>query len=426
MLAFCNSPFYIEHELDNQRSLQYHLIIMLSPFQETIIEAVDAGENVFMTGQGGVGKSHVIAVLKRTRECTVTALTGAAAVVIGGNTLHSALGIGIGRGTPNELARKSGKKFCDIKLLIIDEISMMSAELLDKIECVARIARKSEEPFGGLQIVLSGDFLQLPPIDGDFCFEAECWSRLNMTPFHMTESRRQSDPEFQQVLSRARLGETTPDDIAYLQDGGQDAKEKLKQGIIPTKLFCRNVDVDATNNRELAKLPADETFTYEMEIELKKDVQIKPELFCNAQKILTIAIGAQVMLIVNKDIESGLINGSRGVVTGIDQDTGTPIVKFMNGKEVTIDFHSWEISERNTLYGHIHAIPLKLAWAITCHKAQGSTIDSAYIDLNGTFEFGQAYVAISRVRSIDSLILKNASIHTFKAHDKALEFYRSL
>lgn len=394
--------------------------------QKEILDAISSGSNIFMTGPGGVGKSFVIT---RIENATITAMTGAAAVLIGGKTLHSTLGIGIARESSDKLAKKvSRQTWTDLKLLVIDEVSMLSAELLDKIEHITRIVRKNDLPFGGIQLVLSGDFLQLPTIEGDFCFNAKCWNKLNFEYFVLSEIKRQVDVDFQRVLNSARVGKLTDLDINYLLNGGIDVKENEKKGIIPTRILCRNIDVDNINEQELAKLPTTETCTYEMEISLKKEycnITIRPEFFCSAPKSITLAVGAQVMLIVNKNQDSGLINGSRGVVTRFD-DRDVPVVKFTNGIEMSVDFHTWDIADRNKIYGNIHAIPLKLAWAITCHKSQGASIDSVYIDLSGVFEYGQAYVAISRVRSHSSLILKNATKEMFKAHPIALEFYNNI
>ena len=382
-----------------------------------------------MTGPGGVGKSHVIHEIKRNKHATVTAMTGAAAVIIGCKTLHSTLGIGLARETPDVLVKRvlsnSKKIWTDLKLLVIDEVSMLSAELLDKIDYIACTIRKSEQPFGGIQLILSGDFLQLPPIGGDFCFNARCWDRLNLKCFVLDEIKRQVDLEFQRVLNAARVGKLSDADIVYLLNGGSDVNESKLKGITPTRIFCRNIDVDTINLQELAKLKAEETFTYEMEVSLKQDcgnISFKKNHFCSAAESLTVAVGAQVMLIVNKDQGVGLVNGSRGVVTGFNNHD-LPIVQFTNGIETPVNFHAWEIEDNGKVYGFIYAIPLKLAWAITCHKAQGVSIDSAYIDLNGVFEYGQAYVAISRVRSHSSMVLKNARKTMFRAHPSALEFY---
>lgn len=395
---------------------------MLSEDQQRIVDAIRRRkQNVLMTGPGGVGKSFVIThVSSSTTSCVTTAMTGAAAILIGGNTLHSALGIGLGTASVDEMVRRECNKkvLREMKLLIIDEVSMLSAQLLDKLELVARRIRKSDLPFGGIQLLLSGDFLQLPTINNEFCFHAKCWSSLKLNVFELTEIRRQIDPEFQRVLNLARIGKITSSEVDYLQSGGSSAYDN---GLIPTKIFCKNIDVDNINDRELSRLAgvmtgSTQTFTYEMEI--VGDIR-RPYQYCNAPPKITLAVGAQVMMLVNCKT-NGLVNGSRGVVTKFIRDF--PVVRF-SGCETIISFHDWEVKHDKTIIGHIYALPLKLAWAITCHKAQGATLDSALIDLNGVFEYGQAYVAISRVKSHESLVLKNAAPELFRAHPEAKQFY---
>lgn len=400
---------------------------MLTKQQAEIIHLIEKENNVLITGPGGVGKSYVISYIGQNFDCVITAMTGSAAVLIGGKTLHSTLGIGLAKETSDVLARRVNKKvWTELKLLIIDEISMLSAELLDKIEYVGRVIRKNSEPFGGIKLVLSGDFLQLPPVDGNFCFNAKCWKSLNLKSIVLKDIKRQSNLEFQNVLNSARFGCVSDKDMAYLLQGGSLAQ---KNGIIPTNILCKNIDVDTINMQELKKLSATETFTYEMDIKFidHNDIlqNFKPQKICSAPTSITLAIGAQVMLLVNKDQESQLVNGSRGVVTGFTSKF-IPIIKFTCGIELPIGFHAWEISDERKVLGHVHALPLKLAWALTCHKAQGASIDSACIDLFGVFEYGQAYMAISRVRCHESLILKNVCKTMFKAHPKALEFYKNL
>jgi len=402
---------------------------MLSDKQREIVFAVNQGSNVLMTGPGGVGKSYVISVIKEEcQSCMVTAMTGAAAILINGRTLHSSLGIGLAKEPADMLLKKVSRNkrvWNDLKFLIIDEISMLSAELLDKLEYVARHIKRSNDPFGGIKLLLSGDFLQLPTIGGEFCFKAKCWSRLNLVPFVLCDIKRQEDIEFQRILNNARTGNLSDTDLTYLTSGGELARSNIKKGIIPTQIMCKNVDVDELNNRELMNLQSENYNTYEMDVVLSKsDIVIKPELYCPAPKRITLTIGAQVMLLINKDQDAKLVNGSRGVV--IDFANDMPVVKFINGATVVIAHHGFEIKEDDRVYGTIYALPLKLAWAITCHKSQGMSVDSAYVNLEGVFEYGQAYVAISRVRSHDSLILENASLSKFKAHPCALKFYTDL
>lgn len=399
---------------------------MLTDEQRNVIEAIKSGSNVFITGPGGVGKSTIIRDLENV---AITAMTGAAAVLIGGRTLHSYMGIGLGKENEKDLFYKVSSKasvaktWKDLKTLVIDEVSMLPAKLLDKLEYVARRIRSSSAPFGGIQLILVGDFLQLPCIDGEFCFESQCWESLNFTVFNLLEIQRQVDITFQKVLNKARFGEITEADIKYLMSN----TEFPDDGIAPTRILCTNVDVDRINAKELAKLPADETFTFQIEIDQQpgSNYRIYPKNHCNAVESLTLAVGAVVMLLVNTNQSSGLINGSIGTVVRFDND-GIPIVRFINGIVMTVGYHTWEVRENKILRGKIHAIPLRLAYAITCHKSQGATIDRAIIELKDVFDFGQAYVAISRVKSIESLILKNAISDSFKAHPKALKFYSSL
>ena len=391
---------------------------------EQAARAVLQGRNLLITGPGGVGKSYMIGKLASRFDATLTAMTGMAAVLIGGKTLHSALGIGLGKDSAQTLARRCPKKiWLDLKLLIIDEVSMLSAELLDKIETVARLVRKNPAPFGGVRLILSGDFLQLPTIGGEFCFTARCWNELNLEHISLTKIKRQLDTEFQAVLNSARTGTLTPLQLDYLLRGGTSCGAA---GIVPTRILCKNVDVDAINMSELQKLAANEVNVYKAEVNLETfPPAFRIQAYCNAAESLTLCVGAQVMLLVNRNQDRGLVNGSRGVVVAFDSQ-GLPTVRFACGAVETIDFHPWEVLEQKKLCGTIYAIPLKLAWAVTCHKVQGACLDSAVVNLNGVFEYGQAYVAISRVRSVECLVLKNASVAMFRAHPEALEFYKNL
>lgn len=419
--------------------------------QYEIYQAALDGRNIFMTGPGGVGKSFVIAAIKEALDgkkvIAVTAMTGAASVLINGKTLHSALGIGLAKDDVDSLFKRANKQFWhDLDILIIDEISMLSDKLLDKIECLARKCRGNDYPFGKIQLILSGDFLQLPTIEDDFCFNATCWKSLDLKIIQMKEIQRQNNENFQRVLNKARFGNINKDDIVYLTSGGSQAQ---KDGVIPTKIFCKNVDVDVINKREFDKLRATtiHEYTKEVEVYYPEYIDTNMQSVSNAPDHLTLAVGAQVMLLINTHSSLDLVNGSRGVVIAFD-DNKLPIVRFVCGIDKVIDYHIWPIVMSNdkiyektkialkddtkalvkgyTVIGRVRAMPLKLAWAITCHKAQGVSIDSAYIDLAGVFAEGQAYVAISRVRSLDALILKNAIPKSFKANRNALKFYETL
>jgi ATP-dependent DNA helicase PIF1 len=399
---------------------------MLTVEQNRVCDAIVSRVNVLITGPGGVGKSTIIkrVVTLDDIETGITATTGAAAILIGGKTLHSYLGIGLAKEDVYNLIPKikpdAVKVWRNTQRLVIDEISMMSAELLDKLDAVAKIIRKCTDPFGGIQVVLSGDFLQLPCISGKFAFEADCWSNLNLTIFHLTKIQRQVDVAFQECLNRARFGLVTDSDVEYITSVNDLVPNA---GLLPTKILCMNVDVDEINAAQLAKLTSIETFTYKLEIEPTSAIgKFKISQHCNATESLVLAVGAQVMLLVNMKTLN-LVNGSRGVVVDFEDDL--PVVRFRNCV-ITVHYHGWEVYERKNRVATVYQIPLKLAWAITIHKSQGATIDCATVDLNGVFEFGQAYVALSRVVSKQALIVKNATRMSFRAHPKAIKFYETL
>lgn len=428
--------------------------------QLSAIGAIKNGKNVMITGPGGTGKTTIINHLSTMKDVArprgaymgLTAMTGAAAVLIGGTTLHSYLGIGLGKDCEDDLVKKINgrekvrRKWRDTNMLIVDEVSMLSAELFDKLNRIAKRVRKRSQPFGGMQLVFGGDFLQLPCIKGDFCFESKAWRECGFEIFHLTKIMRQTDRQFQECLNRARFGELTDDDLEYITQRSVPAKDTMD--IKPTRILCENVDVNDINKNELMQLPVEEVHKYKYCIDYDRDNYIPRThefmfkdiaKLCNAQPKLSLSVGAQVMLLVNTDVERGLVNGSRGVVTRFLECKTTnskgeqkmryfPVVRFGNQEatEMAIQKHGYEVKDGKDLIATIYQIPLKLAYAVTVHKSQGMTLDSAIIDLRGVFEYGQAYVALSRVRDVNNLFLINATKSTFKAHPKALEFYRRI
>jgi ATP-dependent DNA helicase PIF1 len=437
---------------------------MLNREQQLAVAAVKGGRNLFLTGAGGTGKSHTIRAICDWAagagiRYAVTAMTGCAALLLnmGAKTLHSWAGIGLAREAPHVLAeavrqnKRAARRWLDTQLLIIDEVSMMTPELLEKLDLVARRVRKQTRTrFGGLQIVLAGDFCQLPPVTkgadvsggGElrFLFEVPLWRELIDETVELVEIRRQLDPVFQQILTEARMGRLTPESIHVLEERmnlpWQDNEIK------PTLLFTRNAEVDTVNRRNMEVLDGHRQ-TYEVQTVVMdkpgKGVATlispdDPDVAAALERLdtdapydpnLTLCVGAQVMLIVNMDQDRGLVNGSRGVVTGYTLG-GLPIVRFLSCNEpVIVDRANWWLTDYEGI-GRTQ-IPLKIAYAITVHKAQGSTLDSALVDVgSSTFEFGQAYVALSRVRSLFGLYVWKLDPRKIRCHPAVVEYYEAL
>ena len=381
-----------------------------------------------------------VKIYKSTKIIGVTSTTGISALLFGGTTLHSFLGIGLGKESVEELISKIfkrsylRKRWNELEILIIDELSMLSPILFDKLEEIARRVRYDERPFGGIQLILSGDFLQLPCVNSDyFCFESKTWNKCipDGNIIYLNEIMRQENIEFQNCLNNVRLGLLTKTTKKLLETRiGIELKNDF--GIKPTKLFSTNYSVDLINDEELDKLAESgiDFFEYNMETHIYPGVKDKQYIIekykknCNAPDVLQLCIGAQVMLLYNIDLTGGLVNGSRGVVSGFLEDI--PIVKFLNGREIIIDYHTWEVEEQGKKILKSIQIPLKLAYACTIHRVQGSTLDYAEVDLSNLFEFGMAYVALSRTKNLEGLSIKGIDFDKIIAHPKALKFYHDL
>ena len=415
----------------------------LSQKQAEAYNLIVNGRNVLLTGEAGCGKSAIIKLFYKEymlyKNIAMTSTTGTSALLINGTTIHSFLGIGLGKATVDilylNIVKKPyiAKRWRDLNVLIVDEISMLSPELFDKIEQLARSIRKSSKPFGGIQLILTGDFLQLPNVsDPDsFCFEATSWSKCINNIIYLTEIFRQNDEVFQKVLSEVRIGNLSDETVSILESR-IDAELKNDFGIIPTKIYALNVDVDNENQKALDSLAekneelefCEYNRTHSVLKKGLKFVDEKLKKVCIASEVLQLCIGAQVMLIYNLDLESGLANGSRGVVIGFESDI--PIVKFLNGEIRAIDYHEWVIEENGEKILSICQIPLKVAYACSVHKIQGITLDYVEIDLQDIFEAGQAYVALSRVKTLSGLSIRNFNVESIFSNKKARKFYENL
>lgn len=409
---------------------------MLNKEQQNALSYILQGDNVFVTGGGGTGKTVLINYFVKhynNKNIAVTSTTGTSAILIKGTTLHSYTGIGLGKGSMYSMLTKIKKKkylrerWKRLDILIIDEISMLNPDLFDKLEEIARNIRRDDRPFGGIQLILSGDFCQLPCIDSNnFCFEAKSWDKCIDKTIYLKEIMRQTDKKLQKVLNSLRLGIKT-DKIKRLVEARINAKLENEHGILPTKLYPLNRYVEAENNKELEKIAEENGEVVEYNIEsvaYKKKNLEKFIKYIPASPCLQLTKGCQVMLIHNLDLENQLVNGSRGVVLDFVNDL--PLVKFMNGHERIIDYHIWEIEENDTKIGSVEQIPLKLGYAFSIHKIQGATLDLVELNLKDIFEYGMGYVALSRVKNFKALSIKSINWSKIKCHPKAVNFYKNL
>jgi ATP-dependent DNA helicase PIF1 len=433
-----------------------------SPEQQCAFNKYINGDNLFLTGPGGTGKTALIRhiykdAMDKCVNIQVCAMTGCASILLQcqAKTVHSWAGIGLGNGTIEQVVERICKNRYAIanwkstNILIIDEVSMMSKKLFEMLDAIARKIRRTNKPFGGMQIIFSGDFYQLPPV-GDkleedtvrFCFESEIWFNAFSLDDHIVLQTifRQSDPLYQQILNQIREGrlkKSSNDILIDLTTKQLDPNIQIK----PTKLFPTRSQVDYINNHEMNKLSGQEyhyTVKYHSDLEItntervkrlqftSKDIEtelnyLKSNLRCD--NIVKIKVGAQVMCVVNIKLDNGdlLCNGAQGIVVDINPQ-GLPIVTFNNGYTRVMSYHVWP-SENIPGIG-VSQVPLMLAWALTIHKSQGATLDIAEIDVgSGIFECGQSYVALSRVKSLEGLYLCSFDAKRIRVSRKVQEFY---
>ncbi|MCA9360546.1 AAA family ATPase [Candidatus Nomurabacteria bacterium] len=379
--------------------------------QERALDILKTGANVFLTGEPGAGKTYVINKYVAWLEAAglnvaVTASTGIAATHIGGMTIHSWSGFGIkGELTPYDLEQIAGrerlvKRMKKAHVLVIDEISMLDGRGLDMVDQILRTVLQKPEPFGGLQVVCIGDFFQLPPVtrQGDmmrYAFESNAW--LNMKPLvcYITEQYRQEDEMLLGLLGSIRRNEIEEEHYTLLNEQKEIAYEQIE----PTRLYTHNADVDAVNTQKLAQLPG-AVRKFKMEGRGRKPLIEGLAKNCLSPELLELKEDAMVMCTKN-NFEQGYVNGTLGRVVRFDE--GYPVIETTEGKEILMKTTTWEMAEDGKILAQIEQLPLRLAWAITVHKSQGMSLDAAEIDLSKAFVYGQGYVALSRVRSLDGL-----------------------
>lgn len=379
--------------------------------QDRALDILMTGANVFLTGEPGAGKTHVINQYIAWLEAAgltvaVAASTGIAATHIGGMTIHSWSGLGI-RDTlsPYDLDQlasneKLVKRAKHAQVLIIDEISMLDGKVLDMVDQILRTVRQSGEAFGGIQIVLVGDFFQLPPVtrNGDmmrYAFESRAWESAKPLVCYLTEQHRQDDEVLLGLLSSIRRNEIEEEHYTLLQEQTEIAFEHIE----PTRLYTHNADVDAVNSAKLAELPG-KTKIFDMQRGGRKPLVDGLVKNCLSPEKLFLKEDAMVMCTKN-NFEAGYVNGTLARVVSFED--GFPVIETTDGVQITIKPTSWEIVEDKKVLASIEQLPLRLAWAITVHKSQGMSLDAAEIDLSKAFVYGQGYVALSRVRTLDGL-----------------------
>lgn len=379
--------------------------------QEQALDILKTGANVFLTGEPGAGKTHVINQYIAWLEAAgltvaVTASTGIAATHISGMTIHSWSGVGIRDSlSPYDLDQISSKENIVKRakrahVLIIDEISMLDGKILDMVDTILRTVRARSEAFGGLQVVLVGDFFQLPPVtrQGDmmrYAFESSAWEKLRPLVCYITEQYRQEDELLLGLLGSIRRNQIEDDHYTLLQEQTTIAYEHIE----PTRLYTHNADVDAVNSAKLKELPGAGK-AYTMQGRGRKPLIEGLMKNCISPERLVLKEDAMVMCTKN-NFEAGYVNGTLARVVSFDE--GFPVIEMTDGTRITIKPVTWEIVEEKKIIASIEQLPLRLAWAITVHKSQGMSLDAAEIDLSKAFVYGQGYVALSRVRTLDGL-----------------------
>ena len=397
----------------------------LNDKQKEAVNSIKDGENIFLTGSPGTGKSftlkRIVKVLKLNNiEYGITALTGCAAILINAQTVHSYLGLGIGKGSVQDILNKLKNRqinkyatLCKLQTLVIDEISMMDDALFDKISELLCAIKRNKLPFGGVQLILVGDFCQLPPVNGDYCFTSSLWELSKLKTVELTELVRQKgDIEFQNILQEIRKGKCSKKTFNKLLEL---RNTKFENGIIPTKLYPINTNVDHINKKEYDKLCNENKDNKEIFYKskpAKKDIKTE-------QYDITLMKNAQIMITRNINIEDGLINGTRGIVVELNEKY--IIIRDKHNRVHKIEYYQ-DVDHNEELL--IRFMPVKLAYAMSIHKSQGTTLDAVEIDGGcNIFAPGQLYTALSRAVSLSSIKIIDLHLDSFITSLKVKKFY---
>ncbi len=435
-------------------SKQFFLFAIISSMtQAQALSIMKTGVNVYLTGSAGSGKTYLLNqyidyLKKHSIAVAVTASTGIAATHMRGMTIHGWAGIGIKeKMTDYDLEALTEKpylwtRFSGARVLIIDEISMLHAHRLDMVDQVCRRFKGKDIAFGGLQVILAGDLFQLPPVNKtkdsnpeakpkDMVIYSNAWQAMSPAICYITEQHRQEDDQFLAILNAIRDNKIDEshhellstrfvgNDSSSGDEASVDLGDTSGKSSVLTKLYTHNRNVDAENNLNLAAIEGDSK-TYRM-MSSGSDVIVEIlKKSCLAQEELQLKKGAEVMFIKNNQ-ELGYVNGTRGIISDFAAD-GLPIVTTTNGKKIQVQYETWAIEENGKIKAQLTQLPLRLAWAITIHKSQGMSLDSAEIDLANTFAFGMGYVALSRVRTLAGIRLIGFNPDALKVDPEVLAF----
>lgn len=397
--------------------------------QEEALQILKTGANVFLTGEPGSGKTYTINryiawLRERGIEPAITASTGIAATHVGGMTIHAWSGVGIKKELSDwdlEALLEREPLVRRVRLthvLIIDEVSMLDDQLLTLVDQAVKTLRGSSQPFGGLQVVFVGDFFQLPPVSkgepSRFAFESPSWEAANPLYCYLNEQHRQEDDIFLELLGALRAGTLTT-----AHKNALHARAEFPQDDeLSTRLYPHNVDVDRINDDALSRIDAT-TKIFEMRLEGGKALVEGLKRGCLSPEKLILKDGAAVMFTRN-NFDKGFVNGTLGTVTGFSE-SGFPMVRTREGALIEAAPEEWRIDDRARTLAKIVQVPLRLAWAMTVHKSQGMSLDSAVMDLSQAFEYGQGYVALSRVRSLSGLYLSGFNERSLAVHPQILK-----
>ncbi len=388
-----------------------------------------SGESVLITGSAGAGKTYLLNKFIKLaksdgKHVSVTATTGLAATHLGGNTIHAWSGIGIADeihpGFIDNMSKTRREVIEKTDVLIIDEISMLHDYRLDMVDNICRSVRKKDEPFGGIQLIMSGDFFQLPPINrgdsraGGFVVNSSVWQEIDPVICYIEEQHRQDDEELLEILNAIRAGNLRRSHAEKLLSRVNVEPDNSE---ILTELHTVNVDVDRINESKLDLLSGDEV-VYSQTTTGSKNYIESLQRSVLAPENLRLKKGALVMAVKNS-MERKYVNGSLGIVIDFEPVTNYPVIEYYNGKTVTMTPDTWELRDGDKKRASITQIPLRLAWAITVHKSQGMTLDAARIDLRKAFVEGMGYVALSRVKNLYSLYLSGINNMALRVSEDA-------